>query len=235
MKDPTSGTNVSMVQEFVWDGLEEIGTQMSPRVSATKAPTTRNRDASVIAAAIEVMSEKGYAATSIQEVADRVGVLKGSLYHYFDSKEELLARILSESHATMDELQAEIHAQGLRPYDELMEYIRRQTIWYLENRDRANIYFTERRHLTGERRERARENGRKFESYILDLVVAAQKDGDIRQDQSPQLITRFLTGALNGVRFWQSRSAQQFSIDEIAEASVALVHSAISAHSAVSA
>jgi AcrR family transcriptional regulator len=202
---------------------------MTPRANGAKSPTSRNRDASVIAAAIEVMSEKGYAATSIQEVADRVGVLKGSLYHYFDSKEELLSRILAESHATMDELQAEIRSQGLRPYEELMEYIRRQTIWYLENRDRANIYFTERRHLTGERRQRALEAGRAFEKYVQDLVVAAQEDGDIRQDQDYRLITRFLTGALNGVRFWPSRSGKQFSIEEISEASVALVRSAIAA------
>lgn len=202
---------------------------MSPRATTTKPATSRNRDASVIAAAIEVMSEKGYAATSIQEVADRVGVLKGSLYHYFDSKEELLSRILAESHASMQEIQAEIREQELRPYDELMEYIRRQTIWYLENRERANIYFTERRHLTEERRQRALEAGRAFEKYIQDLVIVAQEDGDIRQDQDHRLITRFLTGALNGVRFWPSRSGKQFSVEEIVEASVALVRSAISA------
>lgn len=208
---------------------EQIGITMTPRTSGTKTSTSRNRDASVIAAAIAVMSEKGYAATSIQEVADRVGVLKGSLYHYFDSKEELLSRILTESHATMHDLQAEIQSQELPPYEELMEYIRRQTIWYLENRDRANIYFTERRHLTGERRQRALEAGRAFEKYIQNLVVAAQEDGQIRQDQDHRLITRFLTGALNGVRFWPSRSGKQFSTDEIAEASVTFVRSAISA------
>ncbi|MGQ0367977.1 TetR/AcrR family transcriptional regulator [Leucobacter sp. Z1108] len=175
------------------------------------------------------MSERGYSATSIQEVADRVGVLKGSLYHYFDSKEDLLWRILAESHATMDGLQEEIKAQGLRPYEELMEYIRRQTIWYLENRERANIYFTERRHLTGDRRQRALEAGKEFEKYVRDLVIAAQEDGDVRQDQDYRLITRFLTGALNGVRFWPSRSGKQFSIEEITEASVALVRSAITA------
>lgn len=201
---------------------------MSPRVSAQKTPTSRNRDASVIAAAIEVMSEKGYAATSIQEVADRVGVLKGSLYHYFDSKEELLSRILSESHAAMNALQEEIASQHLVAFDELLEYIRRQTIWYLENRERANIYFSERRHLTGERRQRALEGGRSFEKYIQDLVVAAQKEGQIREDQDYRLITRFITGALNGVRFWPSRSGKQFSNREIADAAVALVRNAIS-------
>lgn len=202
---------------------------MSTKARDSKPSASRNRDSSVIAAAIEVMSEKGYAATSIQEVADRVGVLKGSLYHYFDSKEELLSRILAESHATMDKLQMEIHAEGLRPYDELMRYIRLQAIWYLENRDRANIYFTERRHLTGERRQQALEAGRSFEKYLQDLVVAAQKDGDIRGDLDSRLITRFLTGALSSVRFWPSRSGKQFSVEEIVEASVTLVRSALAA------
>src|SRR3978361_1430139 len=56
----------------------------------------RNRSPDVLEAAIRVFHKKGYASASIQDVAEEVGVLKGSLYHYIDSKEDLLARIFED-------------------------------------------------------------------------------------------------------------------------------------------
>lgn len=203
---------------------------LTPRAERNqRTVTSRNRDAEVVAAAIEVMSAKGYSATSIQEVAEKVGVLKGSLYHYFDSKEALLARILTESHATTIAIHENLQAKELPPFEELKEYIRLQTIWYVENPERANIYFTERRHLTGELLQNALARGRDFERYIQDLVIAAQGQGEIRQNEDYRLITRFVAGALNGVRHWPSRSGKQFSTEVIAEAAVTFVTDAIKA------
>ncbi len=48
-------------------------------------------------AAVQLFNKKGYHATSMQDIADYVGLQKGSLYHYISSKEELLERITSES------------------------------------------------------------------------------------------------------------------------------------------
>ncbi len=42
--------------------------------------------------------ERGYADASVQDIADELGILKGSLYHYIDTKEDLLFRLLSETH-----------------------------------------------------------------------------------------------------------------------------------------
>lgn len=53
----------------------------------------------LVRAGLEVLTEKGFSATGIDEVLKRVGVPKGSFYHYFDSKEafgaELIARYAS--------------------------------------------------------------------------------------------------------------------------------------------
>jgi len=51
--------------------------------------------AEIVAAARDLMRDKGYAGTSMKDVADRVGLLKGSLYSHFASKEELIPEILS--------------------------------------------------------------------------------------------------------------------------------------------
>ncbi|WP_211517224.1 TetR/AcrR family transcriptional regulator [Geodermatophilus africanus] len=180
-----------------------------------------------MAAAVEVMSERGYAATSVQEVADRVGVLKGSLYHYFSSKEDLLYRIVQESHTQTVQIAEDVSALGLGSLEELLEYLRREAVWFLNNRDRANIFFTDRRHLTGERLQEANAWGRYFERHLQDLVEAAQTDGHVRDDLDPRLVTRYILGGINNVRLWPSRSGKKFTNTEIAEAFVALTRSAI--------
>ncbi len=56
-----------------------------------------NKYEEIARAAIQLFDEKGYHATSVQDIADAVGLQKGSLYHYIENKEELLLRIASQS------------------------------------------------------------------------------------------------------------------------------------------
>ncbi|HZC39689.1 MAG TPA: TetR/AcrR family transcriptional regulator [Streptosporangiaceae bacterium] len=53
------------------------------------------RRAHVVALAGELFAEKGYRATTVREIADAAGILSGSLYHHFDSKESIGDEILS--------------------------------------------------------------------------------------------------------------------------------------------
>lgn len=199
------------------------------QITAKKRVKTvrRNRDKNVITAAITVMAERGYSATSIQEVADRVGVLKGSLYHYFSSKEELLFRILDESYQQSAEITREVVALNLSPLEELSEFLRRTCLWYLTNLERANIYFSESRHLTGDRLMETKVRGRDYEGYVLSLIVSAQNANQISSDIDPKLMTRFVVGALNNVRGWPSRSGKVFTEEEMANAFVQFTRRAL--------
>ena len=120
----------------------------------------RNRDSELIAAAITVFYEKGYAAASLQDVADIVGVLKGSLYHYISSKEKACARICVESHAQASKIMSEALKLADDPLDQLRSYLERIALWYLTNIERVSIYFNEGKWLTGERRDEVRTQGR---------------------------------------------------------------------------
>jgi AcrR family transcriptional regulator len=213
-------------------GQKIRGTMATSELSAagkSSAPPIErvNRDQKVVRAAIEIMSQKGYAAMSLQEVAERVGILKGSLYYYFSSKEELLFRILQESHEQAQQIARDVAALHLPPLDELLEYLRRSSTWYLANVDRANIFFTEARNLNGERADQARGWGRAFETHVQSLVTAGQENGSIRADLDLRLITRYIMGAVNNIRFWPTRSGKSFSVSEISAALVELVRTAI--------
>jgi AcrR family transcriptional regulator len=54
----------------------------------------------ILDAAGEVFDEKGYQAARIEDIATRVGILKGSLYYYIDSKEDLLFAISDRAHSS---------------------------------------------------------------------------------------------------------------------------------------
>jgi AcrR family transcriptional regulator len=56
--------------------------------------TRESRWDELVAVAAEVFGEKGYRATTLSEIADRLGILKGSLYHYIETKEDLLFEVL---------------------------------------------------------------------------------------------------------------------------------------------
>ncbi|MEY4754116.1 MAG: hypothetical protein RJA44_1791, partial [Pseudomonadota bacterium] len=72
----------------------------SPTASSPAAPSHQRRKAErpqeLLAAALSLFVEKGFAATRAEEVARRAGVSKGTLYLYFESKEELLKAVIRE-------------------------------------------------------------------------------------------------------------------------------------------
>lgn len=75
------------------------------RLVTADAPTRRYakgdaRRREILAAALRVISERGYRNSSLQEIADAVGLTKAGVLHYFDSREELLAEVLRERDAT---------------------------------------------------------------------------------------------------------------------------------------
>src|SRR5579864_6419477 len=58
---------------------------------------SRQRGEEVYAAALRLFRQKGYHATSMQDIAAAVGLYKGSLYHYIGSKEDLLVEVFERA------------------------------------------------------------------------------------------------------------------------------------------
>lgn len=198
---------------------------------SSKRPRTerRNRDKEVMDAAIAVISDLGYAATSVQEIANRVGVLKGSLYHYFNSKEDLLYRILTESHAQSSAIAEEVAALNLPPFEELCEFLSRISLWFLNNTERANIFFREARHLNGEYRVTIRENGRAFNRYLFELIEQGQESGTITDSESTLILTEYVLGSLNNVRDWPRRAKNQYTAAQMSASFVQLTRRTLAA------
>ena len=176
----------------------------------------RNRADDVIQAAVETFHDKGYSATSIQDVADRVGVLKGSLYHYIDSKEDLLARIFEESDRQSFALMEEMEALDVPAVDRLREFARLWSLWYLENVERASLYFNEWKHLTGERLAAVTQTRHEYEARVERMIRACKADGGADPDLDTHYACFFILSAINGLPIWYRRGGPD-SAEHISE------------------
>ncbi len=181
-----------------------------------RARARRNREADVIEAAISVFYAKGYPAATIQDVADVVGVLKGSLYHYIATKEDLLHKVLRGSHEQAQQIMAQIAALEAPPLERLRTYLKLIHLWYLGHPQRVSVYFTQQQHLTGDRYAEMRMQNREFEHFLRGLLAEAKRAGALADDVDPKLASFFILGALNSLPTWYQPGGP-LSREQIAE------------------
>lgn len=185
------------------DPANNAASAMSKDPAGKDAPSIRrNRERDVTRAAIEVFYEKGYAAASVQDIADIVGVLKGSLYYYIASKEDLLSRIVEAVHAQSSAILDEVLALDIPAIERLHLYISRHLKWSLANVEEVTVFFRDWRYLTGERLKLAEKRRRGYERVIRQLIVAAQQQGDIDPGVDPKYATFFILSAVNHAPDW---------------------------------
>jgi AcrR family transcriptional regulator len=168
---------------------------------AAKGP--RRRDQEVLDAAAKVFHTRGYADASVQHIADELGILKGSLYHYIDSKEDLLFRILDETHEEVQAILEEVATmEATAPLIRLREYTRRQVEYTSRNLAKMAIYYHDADQLSEERRRELYRKRRVHEKFVSDLIAEAQKRGEANPDMDPKIVANCLFGSMIWVYRW---------------------------------
>src|SRR3954451_2553055 len=94
-----------------------------PRGAGPRAPHMSGRRREVTREAAKLFAQKGYHGTSIGDIAQALGVQKGSLYSHIDSKEDLLYETLSEGAAAFHAALDGIHGD-LPPVDRIRAALR---------------------------------------------------------------------------------------------------------------
>lgn len=97
----------------------------------------------LIDAAIDLLLEQGYAATTIQQVAEKAGVSKGAVYLYFKSKNELMLAIMDHLDVKTKDEVAAIRASDAPPRERLRTQITYQLNEVLENQQIIEVYLRE--------------------------------------------------------------------------------------------
>jgi AcrR family transcriptional regulator len=174
---------------------------------------------SLLEVAVAVFIERGYEATSMDELAGRLGVTKSAIYHHVPSKVELLRLALDRALDALFAVTEERGATTGRAIDRL-EYVVRGSVRVLA----AELPFVTlllRVRGNSEVERTALHRRREFDRIVTGLVRAAEQEGDVRPDVEPAVTSRLLFGTVNSLTEWY-RPDGDLTADDLADALVTI-------------
>lgn len=206
---------------------DENGAVSTKKKPQTTASPERRRE--LLGTAAEVFAEQGYNATTVRRIADHAGMLAGSLYYHFDSKESMLEEILR---TFLDELwdgYDTVLGAGLGPRETLEALVTESFREIDRHRAAVAIYQKESRHLAAQERFAfLAESQRKFEKAWLSTLERGVAAGVFRDDLDIRLTYRFVRDTVWVAASWY-RPGGQHSPDEIARQYLSMVLDGITA------
>ncbi|MHC1559141.1 TetR/AcrR family transcriptional regulator [Actinomycetospora sp. C-140] len=167
------------------------------------APPFRSDDGrwqELLDTAARTFARKGYRSATLQDIADEFGVLKGSLYHYIRSKDDLLYEVIR---GVLDVGLARLREQAavdLDPVERLRAIIRAHVLHLVDNRVGTTVLLHEFAQLSAERQ--ATVPVREYQAVLEEQVDAARADPRVRSDLDPHLSALAVLGATNWVYRW---------------------------------
>jgi AcrR family transcriptional regulator len=139
----------------------------------------RERSEEVYAAALRLFNQKGYHATSMQDIAAAVGLYKGSLYHYIGGKEDLLVQVFERA---MDGLLSRVERivadSSVAPSEQLRSVIEAHVEAVASNLDALTVYLHEFRALAGETLETVREQRERYRALVESVIARGVRCGE---------------------------------------------------------
>jgi AcrR family transcriptional regulator len=144
----------------------------------TSAPP-RERAEEVYAAALRLFRQKGYHATSMQDIAAAVGLYKGSLYHYIGGKEDLLVQVFERALGTLlADVERIVADTSLGPRVQLRLVVEAHVQAVSENLDALTVYFHEFRALAGASFARVRAQRQRYTRLVGQIITRGVSLGD---------------------------------------------------------
>jgi AcrR family transcriptional regulator len=170
--------------------------------------------------AVTVFNERGYEATSMDELAARLGITKSAIYHHVPSKVELLRLALDRALDALFGVTAEPGATTGPAIDRLEHVVRGSVRVLTTELPFVTLLLRVRGNSDVERA--ALQRRREFDRFVTDLVRAAEEEGDVRPDVDPAVTSRLLFGAVNSLAEWY-RPGRGLDADALADALVTTV------------
>ena len=179
----------------------------------------QRRVSEILRVAAEVLSEKGYYNTSLEEIADRLDLAKASLYHYFDSKEALLTACLGlvaeEAICRLSAISSGPGTAAERLRRLIIEQLQIITVEYPE----LSRLFLAHLEWPGSVRARIADWHARHDEVFRAVIEEGVKSGELA-DVDVSIVRHNLTGALNFVPFWfrpDGRLADREAFEAVAD------------------
>ena len=177
---------------------------MNAHAESTLSPHVREkrqrRRAEILRAALIAFRAKGYHSTTLDDIAEHLGVRKTALYHYFPDKESILYACHRESLAEVDRLLKEATARfGSAPAQ--LRYVIREHVRVMAETLEGSPLAFEVTALSPERQYEIIMARDAYEQGLRDIVVRGMEDGSF-QPIDPKIAVFAILGAINWVARW---------------------------------
>ncbi len=204
------------------------GARQSPgrkKAAVTPSPERRHE---LLGIAADVFAEQGYNATTVRKIADAAGMLAGSLYYHFDSKESMLEEILRTFLTELWDGYDAVLRAPLGPRATLEALVTESFREIDRHRAAVAIYQKEARHLVAQERFKyLSDSQQRFEKAWLTTLERGVAEGVFRDDLDTRLAYRFVRDTVWVAASWY-RPGGGHSPEEIARQYLSMVLDGIS-------
>lgn len=150
--------------------------------------------------AAEVFNERGYDGTSMEALANRLGITKSAIYYHVPSKTELLRLGVNRGLDALFAVTRERASETGPAIDRLEHVVRRSAEVLVAELPFVTLLLRVRGNTEVEREALTRR--REFDRIVSDLVKEAEAEGSVRPDVDPALTSRLLFGMVNSTIEW---------------------------------
>ncbi len=180
------------------------------------ATTARHEDkrTAILRTAAQLFAANGYEATSLDMIADQLGMHKATLYHYVDNKESILYECLVKSFGDLDSVMGRLQDRSIPVLERLRMFVR--SLAAAQNNDFGRcLVLVGSRPLDLAPNNSIRQFQRRLDMTVRDLITEGIADGSVRPCD-PSVFSALLFGALNWVPRWH-RSSGKLSVQQVVD------------------
>jgi AcrR family transcriptional regulator len=176
-----------------------------------------DKRSAILLSAAKLFASNGYEATSLDMIAEQMGLHKATLYHYFPSKEQVLYQCLVKSFGDLEDVLLRMEDRRIAVLQRLREFVLRLAL--AQNNDYGRCLVLVGSHpLELMPDDGIRQFQRRLDQAVRSLIKEGIKDGSVR-DCHPGLFSALLFGGLNWVPRWH-RHDGPLSVEQVADAFV---------------
>lgn len=199
------------------------------RAKVSRLPAER-RISDIMIAARAVFAEKGYQEALIADIAERAGVVEGSIYRFFANKRELLVRAVEDWYRDMLARDAERFAGVRGTWNQLRFVVWHHLISIRREPALSRLVLLELRADPDYRHTRVFELNQQYTRRLVAIVQAAIDSGEFRADAAPGLVRDMIYGCIEHRTWAYLRGEGDFDLDATADGITDLVYRGLVAH-----
>lgn len=197
----------------LWHNRRDVQDRLDRRDGLTSAP---GRQDQVRAAALRLFKEKGYHATSMRDIAQAVGINKGSLYSYIKSKEDLLIPVFEQAQGVLtSQIEAIAADASLSPTLKLRRAIHAHVTAVADNLEVLTVYLSEWRQLGSDSLATNRGQRERYAALFHQILRDGIEAGEFRP-MDTRIVMLGMIGMCNYLFRWY-RPDGRLTPDQIAD------------------